>query len=245
MLMTENRYGINEGKEEYVENGGRRFGCYAIRTTVVSEEDLLEDIIDEFVMPILFREDIVFISEKMIACTEGRAYPVETINAGFFATVLSRFVTRSPYGIGLSMPETMQCAIEEAGLIRILAAAFVGGIGKLFHKKGWFYLVAGKRVAAIDGPCPYTLPPFDRCVVLAPESPERTAKRISRLLGGNTVLIIDANDLGCEILGMSNRLEDAAFYKTLLKQNPLGQGAQCTPVGILRPAGNGKGEPRP
>ena len=233
--MMENRYGVNEGKEKQVESRGKKFECYAVRTTVVTREDLLEDIIDEFVAPILYWDDIVFISEKMVACTEGRAYPLEEINPGFFATVLSRFVTRSVHGIGLAIPETMQCAIHEAGLLRILLASFAGGVGKLFHKKGWFYVVAGKRVAAIDGPCSCTLPPYNHYVVLAPEDAEETAKRISRLLGGNTVLIIDANDLGCEILGMSNRLRDVAFWKELLKQNPLGQEAQCTPIGILRP----------
>lgn len=231
----ENRYGVNEGKEKMVESRGKRFECYAVRTTVVTEEDLLEDIIEEFVMPVLYREDIVFISEKMIACTEGRAYPVDEINPGFFATLLSRFVTRSVHGIGLAIPETMQCAIYEAGLPRILLAAFAGGVGRLFSKKGWFYVIAGKKVAAIDGPCSCTLPPYNHYVVLAPEAPERTAKRISRMLGGNTVLIVDANDLGCEILGMSDRLMDVGFYKELLKQNPLGQEAQCTPIGILRP----------
>ncbi|MDM8535051.1 diaminopimelate decarboxylase, partial [Clostridiaceae bacterium HSG29] len=36
------------------------------------------------------------------------------------ATFISSFVTRSPYGIGLGMPETMEMAIRECGLPKIL-----------------------------------------------------------------------------------------------------------------------------
>jgi len=226
---------VNPGKKGIVESCGKKFICRAIRTPVIAVHDDLKEIISRYVSPAVEPGDIVFFSEKMIACTEGRAYPVDSIRAGAAARLLSRFVTRTPYGIGLAMPQTMQCAIDEAGLPKILAAAVAGAVGKAFRQKGWFYRVAGKKVAAIDGPCSYTLPPYNTYVVLAPSDSENTARQISKWLGGADVLVVDANDLGCNILGKSDSGLDSEMFSALLRQNPLGQSSQSTPVGIFRP----------
>ncbi len=226
---------VNPGKKEIVEGLGKKFICRAVQTSVVTPCDKLEDIIEEFAAPEIQPGDVVFLSEKMVACTEGRAFPVDKIKMGFAARFLSRFVTRTSYGIGLAMPQTMQCAINEVGLPKILLAAAVGAVGKVFHQKGWFYRIAGEHVAAIDGPCSYTLPPYNKYVVLAPLDSEAVAVRISKLLGGNSVLVVDANDIGCKILGKSDKNIDSELFLNLLRQNPLGQSAQCTPIGIFRP----------
>lgn len=230
----QNNYGVNPNKSEFVEWNGERYACYAIRTCLVTASDKLEDIIETYVVPVSERGDVIFISEKMVACTEGRAIPVKNIKAGFFARLLSRFVTRSPYGIGLAMPETMQCAIDECGLWKILLASVAGAVGKLFGQKGWFYRVAGDKASAVDGPCSYTIPPYNKYVVKGPSDPDSTAMAVSLQLDGNLVLIIDANDIGCKILGASRKNIDKDMYAELLKQNPLGQSTQCTPVGLLR-----------
>ncbi len=231
----ENNCMINPGKKQFVQSKGKCFSCFAIRTCVVTDADILEDIIEKYVASQVLQGDTVFASEKMIACTEGRAYPIKKIKSGFWARALSRFVKRSPHGIGLAMPETMQCAINEVGLPRILLAAAVSCIGKIFGKSGWFYVVAGEKAAAIDGPCSCTLPPYNEYVVLAPFSPHESARRISSCLGGVRTLVVDANDLGCKILGSSEPDIDVEMYLELLRQNPLGQSSQQTPVGILRP----------
>ncbi|MFR3992055.1 MAG: hypothetical protein ACLTY5_05725 [Angelakisella sp.] len=61
------------------------------------------------------------------------------------AKFLCKFVLKTPYGIGLGIPETMEMAIRECGTFRILVAAAVSAVGKLFGIRGWFYKVAGKR----------------------------------------------------------------------------------------------------
>ena len=104
----EKKLTINPGKAGIVESGGKIYLCRAIHTTVVTPKDKLEDVVEEFVVPVAEPGDVVFFSEKMIACTEGRAYPISEIKPGLAARVLSRFVVRTPYGIGLAMPETMQ-----------------------------------------------------------------------------------------------------------------------------------------
>ena len=93
------------------------------------------------------------------------------------------------------MPETMQCALNECGTFRILVASAVGAVGKLFRQKGWFYKVAGYKASAVDGPCSFTLPPYDHYVVPAPDQPNETAAKLSKVLDGALVLIIDLNDM--------------------------------------------------
>ncbi|MFV0352966.1 MAG: coenzyme F420-0:L-glutamate ligase [Oscillospiraceae bacterium] len=225
---------VNDGKQELVGADGGQFYCYAIPTKLVTDQDTVNDVVAEFAKPVLQPDDILFISEKMVACTQGRAIPMEKIKPGFWARFLCKFVSKTPGGIGLGMPETMQCAIEECGLPRILLATGVSAVGKLFRQKGWFYHVAGEKAAAIDGPCHWTIPPYNHYVVLSPTEPDKVAKDASNALGGNLVLIVDLNDRGGKILGGSAAYKEEDLLP-LLRQNPLGQADQSTPMGILRP----------
>ena len=226
---------VNPEKDEIVQSGDKEYYCRALKTKLVTAEDTLSDIIAEYAKPYVNEGDILFISEKMIACLQKRAIPISSIKPGFFARFLSRFVTKPPIGVALNMPEMMQCAIDEGGLPRILLATIAGAIGKLFRRKGWFYRVAGQRVASIDGPNEYTIPPYNNYIVLAPLDADKTAESIADMLDGVIVLIVDVNDLGANILGRSEEV-DTDLITDLLKQNPLGQGDQSTPMGVLTPS---------
>lgn len=160
---------VNPEKEEFVTAGGRTFACYAIVTEVVTGKTDLTAFLLHYAAPLLREGDILLLSEKLVACAQGKARPVESIRPGRLARFLCRFVRKTDYGIGLSIPETMQCALDECGAPRILLAAAAGAAGRLLGKSGWFYRVAGYRAAAVDGPCPFTIPPLDRCVVPAPD----------------------------------------------------------------------------
>ena len=50
---------------------------------------------------------------------------------------------------------------------------------------------------------------------------------------GVPVAIVDANDLGVNILGASEGI-DAKLLVKIIKDNPLGQSDEQTPVGIIR-----------
>ena len=67
------------------------------------------------------------------------------------------------------------------------------------------------------------------------ENPEKSAKEISQAIGYD-VAIIDANDLSIEILGFSGKKKMISVLEEALRDNPLGQGTQCTPMGLLRKA---------
>ena len=182
------------------------------------------------------KTEVKFLSEKAVACTQGRAIPLKDIKPRKLAYWLSDKVTKTPHGIGLGMPETMEYALRECGVLRILFAAFVSVIGKkIFHKKGWFYKVAGYRARSIDGPCHNTIPPYNQCVVLGPLEPDKVARQIKERIGYD-VIISDINDLEGQILGASSKEIDKKLYARILKDNPLGQDCQQTPMGIIRKA---------
>ncbi len=225
---------VNEQKQKRIEVEGRSYDRFAIPTPVIAEGDDLDALLTQLVLPELEAGDLVFISEKMVACTQGRAIPLSAIVPGRLARLLSRFVTKTPRGIGLGMPETMQMAIEECGVIRILFAALAGALGRLSGQRGWFYQVAGKKASTIDGPCGYTLPPYNHYVVLGPSDPQAVARHCAEQLH-HPAAIIDANDYGVEILGLWPTFLSRRRLAAALRDNPLGQSCQRTPVGILRP----------
>ena len=223
----------NEGKSLVVEVNGISYTRVPIRTQLITREDDLAAVLRHYVQPLLLPGDIVFVSEKIVAITQGRAFPVKEIVPSKLARFLVRFVHKSPYGIGLGSPWTMELALREAGPFRILFAAAISALTKLFGLKGLFYLICGKRVAAIDGPCAYTIPPYNEYAKLGPAHPNRVARSLKAVLGCG-VVIIDANDLGVAVLGKSGAGVGTGFARAVFRDNPLGQSAEQTPLGIVR-----------
>jgi len=213
---------------------GTRFERLAVRTPLITPKHDIVGLLGEGLTGIVQPGDIVFVSEKAVATSQGRAIPLEDIHPGFFARLLSRFVRKVPYGIGLGMPETMEMATRAVGLPRILLAALVAMVGRLIGRRGDFYRIAGRQIASIDGPTPYTIPPLNRCVTLGPRDPDRIARALGRRLGVQ-VAVVDINDIGGVILGNTDGLDRGTVLKALA-DNPLGQGCAQTPVGILRPS---------
>ena len=226
----------NEGKNGIIEVDGVKYLRLPIPTHLITDADNICDVAEKYGSPLRQEGDVLFISEKCVACTQKRAIPLEDIKPRKLAYTLSKHVTKTPHGIGLGMPETMEYALRECGTLRILFAAFVSVIGKkLFHKKGWFYTVAGYKARSIDGPCHNTIPPYNHYVVLGPEKPDKVAREIKESIGFEAC-IVDINDLGANILGFSEKEPSMDWLAKALGDNPLGQGEECTPMGILRKA---------
>lgn len=232
--MSEAMYS-NPGKELLRTVNGVDYLRIPIKTCLITNEHDMKNIVDEFAREQLQEGDILFISEKAVACTQNRAIPMEDIKPRKLAVILSKYVTKTPHGIGLGIPETMEMALRECGVLRILFAALCSAIGKLFRQKGWFYLVAGPKARGIDGPTHGTIPPYDHYVVLSPAAPGKVAKELATHLGCE-VAIVDINDLGANILGWSSKELEKQPLEQILGDNPLGQGGECTPMGIIRKA---------
>ena len=160
---------VNPGKNEIIEVEGKRYRRLCIKTHVITDADNITDVVMRYAAPEMQEGDTLFITEKAVACTQKRAIPMKEIKPRPLAKFLCKFVLKTPYGIGLGIPETMEMAIRECGTFRILVAAAVSAVGKLFGIRGWFYKVAGEKARSIDGPCDCTLPPYNEYVVLVPQ----------------------------------------------------------------------------
>ncbi|NHN56353.1 asparagine synthase (glutamine-hydrolyzing) [Calidifontibacter sp. DB0510] len=184
----------------------------------------------------------LFISEKIIAITQGRSYFIWDINVGKPARILSKYVTRTPAGIGLGSPFTMQLAIQEAGLPRVLYASAGGAVGKVLGKRGMFYELVGNDIRAIDGPTEYSAYPSNVSAKLAPKNPDEVAARLSEQIrarapeayraGFAGTIVMDANDIGRNVLG-ADVPGDRSRFEEMFADNPLGQGSEQTPLAIV------------
>lgn len=224
---------VNPGKQEYITVDNITYRRLCIKTHVITDQDKITDVVLQYAAPHMIMGDVLFITEKALACTQKRAIPMKDIHPRPLARFLCKFVLKTPYGIGLGIPETMEMALRECGTLRILFAAFCSAIGKLFRKRGIFYNIAGDKARSIDGPCDFTLPPYNEYVVLGPEQPDKAAREISEELG-HPVLITDINDLGGNILGRWPLELVPELYIRILADNPLGQQSEQTPMGIIR-----------
>ena len=77
---------------------------------------------------------------------------------------------------------------------------------------------------------------------LAPKNPQEVARQIGieifkhlndadkKTFGG--VVIIDANDLGRNVLGNATEMPDT-FFEKVMEDNPMGQGSEQTPLIII------------
>lgn len=227
----------NEGKALEVAVDGVSYARIPIRTRVVMPGDDLDAFVTEYATPTVQPGDILFVTEKIVAITQGRSFRLDEITPRPLARLLSKYVVRTPYGIGLGMPETMEMALRECGTPRILFAAAVSAVTKLFGRRGDFYRIAGDKARAIDGPTSGTIPPYNQAVVLGPDKPDEVAARLKTLVGGTAeVAVVDINDIGGNILGSTLDTAGEQRLVRILGDNPLGQGHQSTPLGVIRKA---------
>ena len=224
---------INPGKNEVIHVDGKGYRRLCIKTHVITDVDNIPDVATTYAKELLEEGDVLFITEKAVACTQKRAIAMKDIKPRLLAKILCKFVLKTPYGIGLGIPETMEMALRECGTPRIIYAAICSAFGKLIGKRGVFYNIAGDKARAIDGPCDCTLPPYNEYVVLGPENPDKVAEEVYNKLNC-PVLITDINDLGGNILGKYPATLDTDLYVKVLKDNPLGQSNEQTPMGIIR-----------
>lgn len=244
--------GPNPGKELALQVGTQRWARVPVQTDLIDRSDQLEDTLLAFAAPAVeaaladaelrtgfARRWYMLVVGKVVAITQGRSYFTWEIEPGLWSRILSRFVMRTPGSVGLGSPWAMQLAIDEAGLPRVLFASAVGMIGKLVGRRGWFYRIAGHHVNDINGPTEYSAYPSNVSAKLAPKDPERVATSLRRFferhLPGDArptfggVVLVDANDLGRQILGQDTDRPDR-FFDDLCADNPQGQGRQQTPM---------------
>jgi hypothetical protein len=233
-------YDENRVRPREVEVDGVRYERIPIKTHVVLPGEALHPVIEKYALELLQDGDWLFMTEKMVAGSQGRAYPVSETKARPLAVWLSKRVVRTPWGIGLGIPETMEWAIREVGTPRILFAAAVSVVTKRFGRTGDFYRIAGTKARGIDGPGYPTIPPYDEMVVLTAAKPKQTSQQVGDMLAQHgkrvEVFLVDINDIGGNVLGSTTDRATEQLVARILKDNPIGQGHESTPLGIIRRA---------
>ena len=224
----------NEGKNVEIEVNGKTYLRHAIKTRFVKQGESYIDVFKEYVSPIYEEGDIVSSSEKIIALCQNRVVKREDVKIGFWAKFLSKFASKTEAGVGVGETIKMQYAIDTVGLLKVIYASFASAITKLFGKKGRFYEIVGQEVSGLDGFYGKIWKQYEDLGIKIPEKPNEVCNEIKETLG-ITCMIVDANDLGQEILGKSSDLEGKdETLKAMIKDNPAGQGKECTPIILIR-----------
>jgi hypothetical protein len=249
----------NQDKQLDITVDGQAWLRFPIRTELFAKGDDLAARITGYVSGLvtaaaeddrdIFRNPwYLVVSEKIVAIAQGRSYFIWEIQPNWWARTLSRYVVRTPYGIGLGSPWTMQLALQEVGLSRILFASAISVAGKALGRRGWFYKVAGPAVRAIDGPTEYSAYPANVSAKLAPAKPDKVSRELTEALRAGLpfpadetlrgVVVIDANDIGRNVMGQATDRPDR-FFEEVFADNPLGQGNERTPICVVVPVPQG------
>lgn len=224
----------NQGKNVEIEVNGTTYMRHVIKTHFVQQGESYIELFRKYVAPIYEDGDIVSSSEKIISLCQNRVVTREDLKIGFWAKFLSKFASKSSAGIGVREPIKMQYAIKKAGLLKVMWACFAGGVAKIFGKRGVFYEIVGQEVAGLDGFYGKIWNEYGDLGIENPENPSGVCDEIKKELG-MSCMIVDANDLGQEILGYSSDITlSEEELLGLIRDNPCGQGKETTPIVLIR-----------
>ncbi len=228
----------NEGKNVIIRAGGKAYARHAISTHFVQSGESYLQLIEKYVKPIYQSGDILFSSEKVIALCQKRIVTEAEVRPGFWARVLARFVRRTPAGPGMGLPEKMQFAINYCGLGKVLLASVCAGFDTIRGIHGTFYKMLGREIRGLDGFYGEDIPEYAHIGIRIPSEPDRVCDEVW-LKTGVVMAIVDANDLGIELLGKSVPLHGCpeAALLDLVADNPAGQSCQFTPFILVRECG--------
>jgi hypothetical protein len=228
----------NPGKALAIDADGTTYLRLPVKTPLITEKDNLMAVVEKYVGPHLQSGDVLFVSEKVVAVTQGRIINMNQIKPTKLARFLARHIhnnygTKDFKGFGHGTPMAMQLFIEEAGCPRVIFAAGVAAITRPLGIKGAFYYICGKRAKSIDCPMSFLILEYAHYAKLAPNDPQGVAKEIKEKFGCETV-ILDANYRGAFSLGKTTRAISEKFIEKAFRDNPAGQSDEMTPFLILR-----------
>jgi len=200
-----------------------------VRTPLVRPGDDLPKLVNDCLAGMQGPDDVICVSETIVAIAQGRSIPAECIRPSRLARILAQ--QAGSYAT-MNQPESVQLVLENVGTIKVLAAAAAGAAGRLVGRRGDFYRILGSAVAEIDG-YTGTMPPYDRHIVLGPKNPHIVAQTIAHACGAHAC-VVDANDLGkAEVLGASSGVR-VDIVRYCLLSNPAGNSDQQTPLVLLK-----------
>lgn len=225
----------NEGKGIYIQANGKTYARHVINTHFVQVGESYISLIEKYVKPVYRPGDIISSSEKVIALCQSRIVTEEQVFPSFWAKLLSRFVQQTSAGPGMGLPMKMQFAINTCGLGRVLWAAIRAGLDKLRGVHGTFYRLLGEEVRGLDGFYGENITEYQHIGIRVPANPSQVCDEVYEKTGV-VMMIVDANDLGVNLLGKGNQLKswNQNQLLALIADNPAGQDRQLTPFVLIR-----------
>jgi len=228
----------NQGKKLGIVAEGAQWLRLPIKTRVLNPGDDLFGALEQYAVPELEPDDILFVSEKVVCITQNRIIPFKDIHPSWLARLLASrvknyFGTKDFHGFGHGTSLAMQLLIEETGYPRALFAALAGAITRPLGIHGAFYYLCGKEAKSVDCPMSFAIVPYTHYAKRSPLDADGVARDIKNRFGVEAV-IVDSNYRGAFSLGRSSRGISESFIQALMRDNPAGQGDEMTPFIIAR-----------
>ena len=224
----------NPGKEPVIQVEEVSYLRHAIQTHFVGVGEDYLALIRRYVLPVYQDGDLVAVSEKVAALCQGRVIRREEVRVTWLARVLARGVRQTNAGPGMGLPIKMQVALDLRGRPKVLWAAVRATLDKCRGVKGTFYRLLGPEVRGLDGFYGRDIPEYADLGIRIPQDPTGLCDQVYRQTGVKTFLV-DANDLGVEILGQAAEIEETPErLAALMRDNPAGQCRQLTPFILIR-----------
>lgn len=179
---------------------------------------------------------LVTIASSVMTMCEGTLMWIGTFRPSRLARLLGPYTGHGngPFVHWYSYPREaawkVQAYIELAGTFRVLLGAAATVVGKLVHRKGWFYAVVGPVAKAVDSD---KVMPYDACLVPGPLNVETSIAVLART--GARISVVDVNDVfGAEVVA-STRGVDEDWLRRSLEDNPAGNDDSMTPIVVVMP----------
>ena len=81
----------NHGKRLAIEVGRRTYARIPVGTHVISKDDDIVEVVLKYAGPALREGDIMVVSEKIVAITQERAYPISQIKPSWLARLPGKY----------------------------------------------------------------------------------------------------------------------------------------------------------
>ena len=179
---------------------------------------------------------VVTIASSVMTMCEGTLMWVGTFKPSRLARFLGPYTGHGGgtfihwYTYPMEAAWKVQAYIELAGTFRVLLGAGATVLGKLFHRKGWFYAVVGPMAKAVDSD---KVMPYDACLVPGPLDVETSVATLARK--GARISVVDVNDVfGAEIVASTEGV-DEDWLRRSLEDNPAGNDDSMTPIVVGMP----------
>ena len=223
----------HKSKSPTREVGGQSFVRIPVKTHCIMPGEDFVEVAYKYCKDIVQPGDVIVLCQKALAISQGRMRAVNEVKPRPLAEFLSRQLTDLRYSQGVGSPELVEVAMQEVGPARVVLAGAVQSVTRVLGRSGDFAEVAGQEVSSMRDYDPSLPAPHDRYVFLAADRPEEVAERLGRRIGVQAC-VAAANDLGEVQVVAHTAGVDKELVQQLLLDNPLGQGGNLTPIGIIR-----------